>query len=482
MTRPAPPARPAARPASAVWRRSLGARLALAYAAVFLVSTAALFALAYVLLAGSLRDRDRAGVAGEVGEFAEELAGGGLAALRAEVAHASGEPGAPAFAVRLVGPDGRAALAVPAAVWEGYAAAPLAGLRPGRWLVLDGAGDRPDLDVTATETLAGTLYVGAVAERGEVLERFRDLFALVLLPVLALGVGGGLVLARRALGPLRDLAETVDRVATTGRLGERVPERGTGDELDALAGLVNGMLARVEALVAGMRGTLDDAAHDLRTPLTRLRAGAERALLTGPAAHADALSDAVEETDSVLAILDAVMDVAEADAGTLALHLAPVDLAAVADQVADLYALVADEKGVGLAWDRPAPVAVRADATRVRQAVANLVDNALKYTPPGGHVRLGVAWDDGAAVVTVDDDGPGVPEADRARIWDRLYRGDKSRSERGLGLGLSVVRAVAEAHGGAATVAGGPGGGSRFALRLPAGPAPTRAGPDRPPT
>ncbi len=455
------------------WRRSLGARLALAYAGVFLLSAAVLFALAYVLLAGSLRDRDRALVAGEVGEFAAELGGGGVEALRAEVAQASAEPGSPSYAVRLVDASGRPSLTAPEAVWEGYAAAPLAALAPGAWATLDGEGGALDLDVTAARLPdGGTLYVGAPASRDAVLDHFRELVALILLPVLALGVGGGLVFARRALAPLRDLAETVDRVATTGRLGERVPQRGTGDELDALAGLVNGMLARVEALVAGMRGTLDDAAHDLRTPLTRLRAGAERALLGAPDGHADALSDAVENTDSVLAVLDAVMDVAEADAGTLPLHLAPTDLAALVAQVADLYDLVAEEKGTALAVEPTPPVVVSADGTRVRQAVANLVDNALKYTPPGGHVWVSVGREGGDAVVVVRDDGPGVAPGDRPRIWDRLYRADKSRSERGLGLGLSVVRAVAEAHGGTATVEDAPGGGSRFALRLPSDRAP----------
>ena len=448
-------------------RQSIGARLALAYAALFLVSTAALFALAYVLLSGSLRDRDRAVIAGEVGEFAEELAEGGLEALREEVAHASDEPGSPPYAVRLVAPDGRPTLTTPEALWESYAPAALAGVAPGRWGVLDGHGDAPPLDVTATETPVGTLYVGAPAARDEVLERFRELFALILIPVLLLGFGGGLVLARRALAPLRSLASTVDRVATTGRLGERVPVRGSGDELDALAGQVNGMLARVEALVVGMRDTLDHAAHDLRTPLTRLRAGAERALLDRPGAPDPVLSDVVEETDAVLAVLDAVMDVAEAEAGTLTLHRTPTDLAILVAQVADVYDLVAEETGVALTFEPSPPLVASVDAARVRQAVANLVDNALKYTPAGGSVRVTVGEEGGAAVVAVTDDGPGVPPEDRPRIWDRLYRGDKSRSERGLGLGLSVVRAVAEAHGGTAAVEDAAGGGSRFTLRLP---------------
>ena len=457
--------------APARWRRSLGARLALAYAALFLASAAALFVLATLLLAGSLRDRDRALIGGEVAEFADVLAEGGPAALRAEVAHASAEPGAPPYLVRLVAPDGRAVLTTPEALWESYAPAGLAAVAPGTWGTLAGAEDAPPLDVTATRISGGAvLYVGAPAERFEVLDRFRELAALIVLPVLLFGVGGGLLFARRALAPVRTLAATVERVATTGRLGERVPTTGAGDELDALAALVNRMLARVEALVGGMRDTLDGAAHDLRTPLTRLRAGAERALLAGPEAHADALSDAVEETDAVLAVLDAVMDVAEAEAGTLPLQRVRLDLAEVADQAVDLYALVAEERGVAVAWERPAPVVAWADPTRVRQAVANLLDNALKYTPAGGHVAVTVHEENDHAIVVVADDGPGVAPEDRARIWDRLYRADASRSERGLGLGLSVVRAVAEAHGGEATVEDAPGGGARFALCLPTAP------------
>ena len=455
------------------WRRSLGARLAAGYAAFFLLSTAALFALAYALLADSLRDRDRSAVLAEGGEI-EGVARGGAAEVAVEVARALGEierePGVPPLAVRLVDAAGTTLVLAPAGRWAPYDLRALADVGVGEWATLPSQDGGAPMDVTAVPTRGGrTFHVGALAARESVLDRFRDLFLLIVLPVVVLGVGGGLVLARRALAPVRALAATVQRVNETGRLGERVPVRGSGDELDELGGLVNGMLGRIEALVAGMRATLDDAAHDLRTPLTRLRAGAERALLVGPHAHGEALSDAVEETDAVLAVLDAVMDVAEAEAGTLALHLVPADLARLTDEVVDLYGLIAEEKGVGLGWARPAPVVVRADPARVRQAVANLVDNAVKYTPPGGHVRVEVGVEGGLAVVRVADDGPGVPPADRPRIWDRLFRGDRSRSERGLGLGLSVVRAVAEAHGGAAAHEDAPGGGSRFTLRLPPG-------------
>ena len=467
-------------PARGLWRRSLGVRLAAGYAVVFLLSTAVLFALAYVLLARSLRARDRAAILTEAAEVRADFGANGRDAIEEEIAEMEINPALAPVLFRIVDETGRQRL-VPAPRWAPFERPP-PDARAETWSRAPALGGGAGLDVftIVLRDSSGPItfqVAGPSAGRAEVLERFRELFLLILVPVLLAALGGGLLFARRALAPVRDLAVTAQRVAATGQLGERVPTSGSGDELDDLAQLVNRMLARVEALVDGMRATLDDAAHDLRTPLTRLRAGAERALLDGPEAHADALSDAVEETDSVLAILDAVMDVAEAEAGTLALRRAPTDLAALVAQVVDVYGLVAEEKGVALLWEPPeasTPEALVAsvDAARVRQAVANLVDNALKYTPLAGTVRVSLAPEAGdppGAVITVEDDGPGIAAGDRPRIWDRLFRGDASRSERGLGLGLSVVRAVAEAHGGSAEMEPASGGGSRFRLRLPLG-------------
>ena len=450
------------------WRRSLSVRLAVAYAALFLASTAALFALAYVLLGQSLRERDRAALRDAAAELAADVALGGRRAIEAEAAEIEVAPASTPILLRIA-EVGQPTRLVPASRWASYDTRGMDAASTS----IPSRGDGPPLDALAVPTRGASFVLQVAAPsaaRAEVLERFRELFGLIALPVLLIALGGGALLARRALAPVRSLADTARRVALTGRLGERVPTTGSGDELDELAGLVNGMLVRVEALVDGMRGTLDDAAHDLRTPLTRLRAGAERALFAGPEEQREALSDAVEETDAVLAILAAVMDVAEAEAGTLALRRAPHDLAHLVAQVVDLYEIVAEEKGIALVLVPAEALVAPVDAPRVRQAVANLVDNALKYTPAGGAVRVSVEQDGGAAaVVAVEDDGPGVPAADRPRIWDRLFRGDASRSERGLGLGLSVVRAVAEAHGGAAALEDGSAGGSRFTLRLPTG-------------
>jgi signal transduction histidine kinase len=145
-----------------------------------------------------------------------------------------------------------------------------------------------------------------------------------------------------------------------------------------------------------------------------------------------------------------------------------VDLCALAARTADLYREVAEQKRITLELSLPPAVQVDADPVRLGQAFSNLVDNALKYTPEGGRVTIAAAGEPGAVTMTVTDNGPGVPVAEREAVWRRLYRGDASRSERGLGLGLTIVRAVAEAHGGSATVGDAPGGGAQFQLRLPA--------------
>jgi signal transduction histidine kinase len=176
----------------------------------------------------------------------------------------------------------------------------------------------------------------------------------------------------------------------------------------------------------------------------------------------------LEETDRVAATLTALMDISEAETGALVLRRETLDVGALLRETAELYEDAADEKGLALDVAAPAGLRVSADHVRLRQALANLVDNAVKYTPSGGHVRLGAHAEDGLVVVECADDGPGIDPEDRPQIWDRLYRGDRSRSEKGLGLGLSLVRAIAHAHGGEATVDSPPSGGSVFRLSLPA--------------
>ena len=237
-----------------------------------------------------------------------------------------------------------------------------------------------------------------------------------------------------------------------------MPRLGTADEFDQLAANLNSMLDQIERLMAGMREVTDNVAHDLKTPLARLRARLELALLAPAdrAAQSEAIRTAIEEADRMLATFNALLSIAEAESGARADTAESLDLAELAGAVAELYEPVAEEKGFAMRLEDVPGVVIRGDRHLLSQALANLLDNALKYganLSGGGEIVVAVSRENGRAVLEVRDRGPGIPERERAAVFDRFVRLEPSRSTPGNGLGLSLVRAVAHRHNGTVTLA-----------------------------
>jgi signal transduction histidine kinase len=450
--------------------QALGLRLAAWYLGTFLASTLVIGGLTYGLLASLLESRDHDVIQSTLREYATRYQAGGLPALaRAiEIEQRSGTR-EPLF-IRLVGPFQDVLLYSLPEAWGAFDVTELPGGPNAIWAQVRSRDRNAVLEVASIAVGGGSiLQVGKTNEtRQQLLSTFRTVLIAGAGLALLIGVVGGLFLTRSTLKPLRDLRDAVRRILQTGQTDDRVPVYGTEDAVDELSHLFNAMLARITTLIHGMRNALDHVAHDLRTPMTRLRVTAESALATNdPVRYREALSDCLEESERVLSMLTTLMDISEAETGTMKLNVSPVDLAKLATEVRDLYEDTAEAAGIELRVDVPAGLVVTADRDRLRQALANLVDNAIKYTPGGGHVDMKAASDPQTVQIAVTDTGSGIGEQHLPRIFDRLYRGDQSRTTRGLGLGLSLVRAYVEAQGGTVTVSSTPGRGSTFTISLP---------------
>ena len=459
--------------------RSLALRLGLWHAVLAAIGAAAVLVAIYVLLARALDSREREALEIRSAEYADAFENGGVAAVRGLLEREQQQSHVRALMVRIVGPGGDVRFAK---VPEDWIEDDTQVMVPDRWGEIQAQrvqtvrvprDEQRDLAIVTRRLSGGALLqiARSTDNRAVLLAPLRRTMWLAGSAAVLLSAGGGAWLAWRAIKPVRAVAATAHRIVATGDLSARVEGVQRNDEVGDLVRQFNTLLERNGNLLRAMREALDNVAHDLRTPLTRLRAGAEMALrqTDNPDGSREALADCIEETDRIQRLLETLLDISAAENGVLRLEREPVDVGALLRSVAELYSMVAEEKSVAVEVVPGAGVRVAADPTRLRQVVANLVDNAVKYTPSGGRVTLAAEARDGRAVVTVRDTGPGIPAEEQEKIWQRLYRGDHSRSQRGLGLGLAVVKALVEAHGGHVTVANQPAGGALFTVDLPTG-------------
>jgi signal transduction histidine kinase len=462
--------------------RKITFRLTLWYALFFVFSSLFLIGIGYIALWNSMRTKDHQIVSEKINTYTNIIEHSGVPGLVQELERTRYQNEQYGFFIHVVGKNGVILNQTLPQTWNATQMQLIQTSLPfveDQWTLLKKprltgtlgrltGGD--DLEVTGRLLRDGSLlHVGySTHAREQYLGYYLGVFLSILGPVILFGIMIGVFLARRALKPVRDLTLATQSVRA-GRMDARVPLGETNTELRELARQFNAMLDWIATLTNSMREALDNVAHDLRTPLTRMRFSIESVMQREPdkAALQEALLDCAEESGHILNMLNALMDISEAETGCMKLELKEIDLKELMSTIADIYLYDAEEKNIRLEMNIPDNLMAYGDSIRLRQAIANLVDNAIKYTPSGGCVTIDAGRNETNIFISVSDTGEGISQADMSRIFERLYRGDKSRSQRGLGLGLCMVKAIATAHHGAIHVQNLPGRGAVFTLTLP---------------
>lgn len=425
-------------------------RLALIFMALF--GTAATGAIGYiywqtnVLLARQLEQTIEAEIQG----LAEQYRAGGISNLAKTVANRSLTPGNSIYLV--TDSDGQRITgnltSISKDLWNSVGRVEMVYSRPGQ------KGPESRLALVSVFRLQGgfRLVVGRDIEDRRVFERVvRSAFFLGLGFMALVGLGGGWLVSRSLLARI-DAVTATSRTIMHGDLSGRLPVVGSGDELDRLSENLNAMLDRIEQLMAGMREVTDNIAHDLKTPLNRLRNCAEAALREkgGTKAYSETLESIIAEADGLIRTFNGLLSIARLEAGTAGESMKEIDAVELIRDVVELYAPAAEDKGLTLSAREDGAVHVVADRQLILQALANLIDNAIKYggDGEGGVIEVSAESSGETVEIAVADNGPGIPEKDRDRVLKRFVRLEESRSRPGSGLGLSLVAAVARLHGG----------------------------------
>jgi len=425
--------------------RSAGFRFGAVYALLLAISAAALAMFLWWATAGLLDRQTEAAINADAQGLAERWADGGLAALIVTIEDRLAQNLDDDAIYLLVDPTMKR-------VAGNLASWPPAVTTAGPWYELPvmRAGMKSLANVQRYELPGGFhLLIGRdVQVRAQLRKMLTDALLWAVVVVILMATVGALVVRNLFRRTLANISATSSAIAA-GDFAQRVKLTGRGDEFDQIADVINDMLDRIGRLMDGVRQVSNAIAHDLRTPITRARTRLEDAAL-----HAEtpddlraAIERAIMDLDGIVAVFQALLRIAEIEAGSRRSSFDRLDIAPLLADIAELYGAVAEERGIALRLETPRHVPAYGDKAMIQQAVANLVDNAVKFSPPGGTVRI-VATVSGMTSVAVSDQGPGIPPADQDKATNRFYRGESARSTPGSGLGLSLVLAVARLHGG----------------------------------
>jgi heavy metal sensor kinase len=456
-------------------------RLTLWYAGIFLLSAGIAFAFFYYLITSTIRGRTDQDLLAEVRSFSSVMLRQGIEAVKRQAVLESQAAGEKKIFIQLVYPDGRVFSSSNMSYFRNIPVATEAisrMLAQGEPLFATVSSPDRSHEIRVVYALLGPgliVHLGqAMDDLTRIIDAFQRTFVAIMAVLFILAAVIGWFMARRALAGVENVTRTARRISGSS-LTERVPVTGREDEIDQLAVTFNQMLDRIQTLVTGIKEMTDNIAHDLKSPITRIRGEAELTL-SGSGAREDyeaMAASAIEECDRLIEMINTMLFISRTEAGVTRPELAEMDIAALVRDACRLFQAPAEEKGIALDSRGPERLALSGDIRLVQRMVGNLLDNAIKYTCANGRVDLAVRSAAGGRVeIEVRDTGPGIAAADLPHVFERFYRGDPSRSQTGAGLGLSFARAVARAHGGDITAASSPGGGSTFTVTLPVRPGP----------
>ena len=457
-------------------RHTLAFRLTLWYAGIFMLTSCVAFLFFYFLITSVIRARTDQDLLGEARTLSSILKVQGMKAVRRQIIFEAQAAGEKKIFFRLLSLDGQEFSSSNMSYWRdiGVGKAAIEQLIGENRPVFNTV-SLPDRqhNIRVLYAIVGRNIILQLGQSMEnytrFIEAFRKIFVTTMASLFIFAAIVGWFMARRALAGVEAVTRTARQISETS-LKERVPVKKYQDEIDQLAITFNQMLDRIQTLVTGIREMSDNIAHDLKSPITRIRGISEVSLTTGASEkeYENMAASTVEECDRLLDIINTMLVISKTEAGVNKLDARELDIGAVVRDACELFQSSAEDKDLRLVCDVAGKFSISGDNRMIQRMIANLLDNAIKYTPGGGSVEVTVnTGNHDAVIIAVKDTGIGISEKDIPHIFERFYRCDPSRSEAGIGLGLSFARAIARAHGGDITVFSAPEQGSTFTVTFP---------------